>query len=121
MTEEEEAKEINKELNELWLQDYESWKQERRENIRKSLKRFWALFIRYAIILIVGIYIGIISQLQISILAVIFYVFTIGICSVLFVFIFHHSDKHFHPESPPSPKRYTWEKGELNVEPPSKN
>ena len=116
--EEKEAKEINEELNEAWLQDYENWKKVKRENQRKSLKRFWALSIKYAIVLTVGIFIGIMSQLSISILATIFYFLTIAVCSVLFVFIFHHSDKKLSQENPPLPERYIWENGELKVESP---
>src|SRR4030067_3384987 len=115
---EEEAKEINEELNEAWLQDYENWKKAKRKNLRKSFKRVWALSIKYAIVLTVGIFIGIMSQLSISILATIFYILTIAICSVLFVFIFHHSDRELNQENPPLPERYIWENGELKVESP---
>lgn len=114
--EEKEAEEINGELNEAWLQDCENWKKVKRENLRKSLKRFWALSIKYAIVLTLGIFIGIMSQLHISILATIFYFLTIAICSVLFVFIFHHSDKELSQENPPLPERYIWKNGELKVE-----
>ena len=113
-----EDEEINKELHELWLQDYEKWKQIKRETRGKSVKRFWALFIKYAIVLTVGIYIGIISQLYLSILAITFYILTIGLCSFLFVFIFHHSDRDLRPETPPSSKRYIWKNGELIAENP---
>jgi hypothetical protein len=114
--EEEEAKEINEELNEAWLQDYENWKKVKRENLRESFKRFWALSIKYAFVLTVGIFIGIMSQLSMSILATIFYILTIAVCSVLFVFIFHHSDKELSQKNPPLPERYIWENGELKVE-----
>ena len=113
-----EDEEINKELEELWLQDYEKWKQIKRVNRGNSVKNFWALFVKYAIVLTVGIYIGIISQLHLSILAIIFYILTIGLCSFLFVFIFHRSDRELHPETLPSPKRYLWENGGLKVETP---
>jgi Flp pilus assembly protein TadB len=113
-----ENEEINEELHELWLEDYENWKQIKRENRKKSVKKFWALFGKYAIVLAVGIYIGIISQLHLSILAIIFYILTIGLCSFLFVFIFHRSDRELRPETPPSPKRYLWENGGLKVETP---
>ena len=111
-----EDEEINKELHELWLQDYEKWEQTRKEHRRKSVKRFWDFFVKYAIVLTVGIYIGIISQIHLSILAITFYILTIGLCSFLFVFIFHH--RKLHPENPPSPKKYIWENGELKVETP---
>ena len=107
---EKEAKEINEELNEAWLQDYENWKKVKRENLRGSIKRFRALSIKYAIVLAVGIFIGIISQLSISTLAIIFYFLTIAICSVLFVFIFHHSDKKLSQKNPPLPERYIGKK-----------
>ncbi len=41
---EKEAKEINEELNEAWLQDYENWKKVKRENLRGSIKRFQGPF-----------------------------------------------------------------------------
>jgi hypothetical protein len=110
--------EINSELHEMWLQDYEKWEQAKREKRRISVKRFLALFVKYAIILTVGIYIGIISQLHLSVLAITFYILTIGLCSFLFVFIFHHSDRELRPEIPLSPKKYVWEDGELKVETP---
>jgi hypothetical protein len=112
------GRQVNEELNEAWLQDCENWKKVKRENLRKSLKGFWALSIKYAIVLTLGIFIGIMSQLSISILATIFYILTIAICSVLFVFIFHHSDKELSQENPPLPERYIWENGELKVESP---
>ncbi len=118
MMEEREAEEINEELNEAWLQDYENWKKVKRENLRKSFKRFWALSIKYAIVLTVGIFIGIMSQLSMSILATVFYILTIVICSVLFVFVFHHSDKKLSQENPPLPVRYIWENGELKLKSP---
>ena len=111
-----EDEEINKELHGLWLQDYAKWKQIKTENRRQSVKRFWSLFVRYAIVLTVGIYIGIISQLHLSILAIIFYILTVGLCSLLFVFLFHHNDRELRTESPPSPKRYIWDNGELKTE-----
>src|SRR3989304_10491888 len=113
-----EDEEINKELHELWLQDYEKWNQIKKENRGKSVKKFWALFVKYAIVLTVGIYIGIISQPHLSILAITFYILTIGLCSFLFVFIFHHSDRELRPETPPSSKRYIWKNGELIAENP---
>jgi hypothetical protein len=113
-----EDEEINQELHELWLQDYEKWKQIKRENRGKSVKKFSAIFVKYAIVLTVGFYIGIISRLHLSILAITFYILTIGLCSFLFVFIFHRSDRELHPETPPSPKRYLWENGGLKVETP---
>ena len=113
-----EDEEINKELKELWLQDYEKWEQIKRENRIKSVKRFRSLLVKYAIVLTVGIYIGIIIQLRISILAIIFYILTIGLCSFLFVFVFHRSDRELRPETPPFPKRYIWDNGELRVETP---
>jgi len=106
--------EINNELHEIWLQDYEKWEQGKRENRKISVKRFRTLFVKYAIVLTVGIYIGIISQLHLSVLAITFYLLTIGLCSFLFVFIFHH--RELYPEIPPSPKEYIWEDGELKVE-----
>ena len=108
--------EINNELHEIWLQDYEKWEQTKKEHRRKSFKKFWDYFVKYAIVLTVGIYIGIISQIHLSILAIIFYILTICLCSFLFVFIFHHSDRELRPATPPSPKRYIWEDGELKVE-----
>ena len=114
--EEKEEKEINQELNEAWLQDYENWKKAKRKNLRKSFNRFWALSVKYAIVLTVGIYIGIMSQLSISILATTFYFLTIVICSVLFVFIFHHNDKELSHNNPPLPQKYIWKNGELEVE-----
>jgi Flp pilus assembly protein TadB len=113
-----EDEEINKELHELWLQDCEEWQQTKKEGRGKSVKRFWALFVKYAIVLTVGIYIGIFSRLHFSILAITFYILTIGLCSLLFVFIFHRSDSELHPETPPPPKRYSWKNGELRVETP---
>jgi uncharacterized membrane protein len=110
--------EINNELNELWLQDYENWKHVKSEKRKKSVKKFWALFVKYAIVLTVGIYIGIISKLHISILAITFYILTIVLCSFLFVFIFHHSDRELRPGTLPLPKRYIWENGELIAENP---
>jgi Flp pilus assembly protein TadB len=113
-----EDEEINEELHELWLEDYENWKRIKRENRKKSVKKFWALFGKYAIVLTVGIYIGIISQLHLSILLIVFYILAIGLCSFLFVFIFHHSDRELRPETLPSPIKYIWENGELKVENP---
>ena len=110
-----EDEEINKELHELWLQDYEKWEHEKKENRKHSVKRFRSLFVEYVLILTVGIYIGIISQLHFSVLAITFYVLTIFLCSFLFIFIFHH--RELHPENPPFPKKYIWENGELKVEP----
>jgi hypothetical protein len=109
-----EDEEINKELHELWLQDYEKWEHEKRENRKFYVKRFRALFVKYVIVLTVGIYIGIISQLHFSVLAITFYILTIGLCSFLFVFIFHY--RELHPENLPPPKKYIWESGELKVE-----
>lgn len=108
--------EINNELHEIWLQDYEKWEQTKKEHRIKSVKKFWDYFVKYALVLTVGIYIGIISQIHLSILAIIFYILTICLCSFLFVSIFHHSDRELHPATPPSPKRYIWEDGELKVE-----
>jgi uncharacterized YccA/Bax inhibitor family protein len=114
----EEDTEINNEFHEMWLQDYEKWGQAKKENRIKSVKRFRTLFVKYAIVLTVGLYIGIISQLHLSILAITFYILTIGLCSFLFVFIFHHSDRELRPDIPPAPKKYIWEDGELKVETP---
>lgn len=99
-----EDEEINKELHELWLQDYEKWKQIKREIRGKSVKKFWALFVKYAIVLTVGIYIGIFSRLHLSILAIIFYILTIGLCSFLFVFIFHRATGNSVRRPLPHPK-----------------
>src|SRR4030043_2431397 len=108
--------EINNELHEIWLQDYEKWEQTRKEHRRKSVKRFWDFFVKYAIVLTVGIYIGIISRIHLSILAITFYILTIGLPAFLFVFIFPHSVRELRPATSPSPKRYIWEDGELKVE-----
>jgi len=113
-----EDEEINEELHELWLEDYENWKQTKREKRKKAVKKFWALFGRYAIVLTVGIYIGIFSQLRLSVLTLIFYTLTIGVCSLLFIITFHHKDKELRQENPPSPVKYIWENGELKVENP---
>ena len=113
-----EDEEINEELHELWLEDHENWKQTRRENRKKSVKRFLALFARYTIVLAVGIYIGISINLYISLLAITFYVLTSVLGAVLFIFIFHYNDKQLLPENPSSPVKYIWENGELKVENP---
>jgi hypothetical protein len=119
MTSEEE--EINKELHELWLEDYENWKQIKREHRKKSVKRFWTLFGRYTIVLAVGIYIGISINLHISLLVITFYVLTAVLGAILFTFIFHYTDKQLLPENPLSPVKYIWENGELKVENPEEN
>jgi hypothetical protein len=113
-----EDEEINKELHELWLEDYENWKQTKRESRKKSVKRFWALFGRYTIVLTIGIYIGISINLHISLLVITFYVLTSVLGAILFIFIFHYNDNQLLPENPPSPVKYIWEKGELKVEKP---
>jgi len=111
-----EDEEINEELHELWLEDYENWKQTKRVNRKKSVKRFLALFGRYMIVLAIGIYVGISINLHISLLVITFYVLTSVLGAVLFIFIFHYNDKRLLPENPPSPLKYIWENGELKVE-----
>jgi len=113
-----EDEEINEELHELWLEDYENWKQTKRVNRKKSVKRFLALFGRYMIVLAIGIYVGISINLHISLLVITFYVLTTVLGAVLFIFIFHYNDKRLLPENPPSPVKYIWENGELKVENP---
>jgi len=113
-----EDEEINQELHELWLEDHKNWEQTRRENRKKSVKRFLALFGRYTIVLAVGIYIGISINLYISLLAITFYVLTAVLGAILLIFIFHYNDKQLLPENPPSPVKYIWENGKLKVENP---
>jgi len=111
-----EDEEINEELHELWLEDYENWKQVKRENRKKSVKRFLALFGRYTIVLAVGIYIGISINLHISLLVITFYVLTAVLGAILFIFVFHYNDKQLLPENFLLPKKYVWENGELKIE-----
>ncbi len=114
MTAEEE--EINNELHELWLQDYENWKHIKSRDRRKSIKRFWVLFIQYAIILSVGMLTILLSQFPFSILAIVFYILAAVLCSIIFIVAFNYNDKELHPGPPPPPKRYKWENGELKIE-----
>lgn len=111
-----EDEEINEELHELWLEDYKNWKQIKRENRKKSVKKFLALFVKYTIVLTVGIYIGITSHLHISSLAITFYALTIVLGAILFIFIFHYNDNQLLPENPPFPQKHVWENGELKIE-----
>jgi hypothetical protein len=111
-----EDEEINEELHELWLEDYENWKQTKRENRKTSVKRFWALFGRYTTVLAIGIFIGISINLHISLLAITFYVLTAVLGAILFIFIFHYNDNQLLPEDPLLPKKYVWANGELKIE-----